>query len=157
MGTAAATLMGQYMGAGNVERAKRAALICTGGAMIFMGALGYVFIFHGAWLTGLLSEQELHMIQVPPMLRLAGYVQIPFAALLVFRNGLRGVGDTKVAMYLTWIGIYGVRVPGCLIAAFLWPQHGLYALWLVMVSELTLRAAMFTTRFLHGGWAKLEI
>lgn len=157
MGTAAATLMGQYLGAGNVYHAKRSALICAGGAAVFMGLLGALFIFEGEWLTSLLSDQEMHMELVPPILRLAGYVQIPFAALLVFRNGLRGVGDTKVAMYLTWIGIYGVRVPGCLIVALVWPEHGLYALWLVMVWELGLRSVMFSARFFQGGWAKLEV
>jgi len=157
MGTAAATLMGQYLGAGNAKMAARAALLCTAVAAIVMSIFSYVFIVHPVAMLSLMSDQPMHRELVPDLLRLAGYVQIPFAVLLVLRGGLRGAGDTRMAMILTSIGIFGLRVPGCIIVALLWPERGLYALWLVMVVELTIRAALFTARFLHGGWMRVKV
>lgn len=157
MGTAAATLMGQYLGAGNAKMAARAALLCTAVAALVMSIFSYVFIVHPVAMLALMSDQPMHRELVPDLLRLAGYVQIPFAVLLVLRGGLRGAGDTRMAMILTSIGIFGLRVPGCIIVALLWPERGLYALWLVMVVELTIRAALFTARFLHGGWMRVKV
>ncbi len=157
MGTAAATLMGQYLGAGNAKMAARAALLCTAVAALVMSIFSYVFIVHPVAMLALMSDQPMHRELVPDLLRLAGYVQIPFAVLLVLRGGLRGAGDTRMAMILTSIGIFGLRVPGCVIVALLWPEKGLYALWLVMVVELTIRAALFAARFLHGGWMRVRV
>lgn len=157
MGTAAATLMGQYLGAGNPRMAARAALVCAGVAAIVMTSFSYLFIFHPLAMVKMMSDQPLHAEVVPDLLRLAGYIQIPFAILLVLRGGLRGAGDTRMAMILTSIGIYGIRVPGCVLAALLYPEKGLYPLWLVMVIELTIRCGMFTTRFVQGGWKRVRV
>ncbi|MCC6907523.1 MAG: MATE family efflux transporter [Phycisphaerales bacterium] len=157
MGTAAATLMGQYLGAGNPRMAARAALVCAGVAAVVMSIFSYFFIFHPVAMVSVMSDQEMHRQVVPDLLRLAGYIQVPFAILLVLRGGLRGAGDTRMAMIITSIGIYAIRVPGCLIAALLFPEKGLYPLWLVMVCELTIRCLMFTARFLHGGWMRIKV
>ena len=157
MGTAAATLMGQYMGAGNPRMAARAALVCAGVAAIVMSIFSYFFIVHPEAMVSIMSDQPMHQELVPDLLRLAGYIQIPFAVLLVFRGGLRGAGDTRMAMILTSVGIFGLRVPGCVIVALLWPERGLYALWLVMVVELTIRGIMFSVRFFHGGWMRVQV
>lgn len=157
MGTAAATLMGQYLGAGNPKMAARATMVCAGVAAAVMMSFSYVFIFHPLAMVRLMSDQPMHAEIVPDLLRLAGYIQIPFAILLVLRGALRGAGDTRMAMILTSIGIYGIRVPGCLIVALLYPDKGLYPLWLVMIIELTIRCLMFTARFLHGGWMRIKV
>lgn len=157
MGTAAATLMGQYLGAGNAKMAARAALVCSAVAAAVMSIFSYVFIVHPDAMLALMSDQPQHREIVPDLLRLAGYVQIPFAILLVLRGGLRGAGDTRMAMILTSIGIFALRVPGCIVVALLWPDRGLYAIWLVMCAELTIRAVLFAARFMHGGWMRLKV
>lgn len=157
MGTAAATLMGQFLGAGNPKMAARATMVCAAVAAAVMSAFSYIFIFHPLAMVRLMSDQPMHAEVVPDLLRLAGYVQIPFAVLLVLRGALRGAGDTRMAMILTSIGIYGIRVPGCVIVAMLYPEKGLYPLWLVMIIELTIRGLMFTARFLHGGWMRIKV
>lgn len=157
MGTAAATLMGQYLGAGHPGMAARAAVVCSAVAAAVMAVFGYVFIVHPGAMLALMSDQPLHREIVPDLLRLAGYVQIPFAVLLVLRGGLRGAGDTRMAMILTSIGIFALRVPGCVVIALLMPERGLYAIWLVMVVELTIRALLFAARFAHGGWKRIRV
>ncbi len=157
MGTAAATLMGQYLGAGNPKMAAKATMVCAGVAAVVMTSFSYIFIFHPLAMVRLMSDQPMHAEIVPDLLRLAGYIQIPFAILLVLRGALRGAGDTRMAMILTSIGIYAIRVPGCVIVALLYPEKGLYPLWLVMVCELTIRCLMFTARFIHGGWTRLKV
>lgn len=173
MGTAAATLAGQYLGAGSAVLAKRAVLVCAGIAAVVMGSIGFAFIFAGEWITALLTSQPAHLELVPPLLVLCGLVQVPFALGIVFRAAMRGAGDVQMVMVLTWITTYVIRLPmvyvlsgvdmtlpGWLVGAdgpVAVPnpspmQATLWGLWLGMCLELVLRAVLFGVRYARGGW-----
>lgn len=165
MGMAAATLTGQYLGAGRPDLASKAMLRCAGIATIIMGSMGMLFILTPEPIVGLLSQQETHVRYAPTLLMITGFVQAPFALGLVMRTALRGAGDTSVVMWLTWISTYAIRLP---LAWFLsgvsiplWdgmvipnpgPDWGLPGVWIGLCSELVVRAVLFGGRYVHGGW-----
>ncbi|MFG0331030.1 MAG: MATE family efflux transporter [Phycisphaerales bacterium] len=157
MGSAAATLVGQYLGAGDPASARRAALTCATVAGIIMIGFGYAFVRYPIQIVSWVSEQPLHLELAPRLLWIIGWVQAPFGVMLVLRNSLRGAGDTKMTMYITWISVYGVRVPACALAAMLYPERGLEAIWIVMGGELLIRTVLIVGRFLHGGWMRIEV
>ena len=75
---------------------------------------------------------------------------------MVVRQGLRGVGDTRWTFMITTVSSYGVRLP----ASYLFGVTlgmGLEGIWIGLCGELVIRAALFSARFLHGGWKRLEI
>lgn len=111
MGTAAATLAGQYLGARRPDMAKKAIWRCTIIGAAVMLSFGVVFILFPRQLTGLLSAQPEHLELTPPLLIICGVVQIPFALGIVLRSALRGAGDVKAVMALTWISTYAIRLP----------------------------------------------
>ncbi|GAB4382607.1 MAG: MATE family efflux transporter [Phycisphaerales bacterium] len=176
MGTAAATLAGQYLGAGSEKLAKLCVWRCNLVAVAIMAIFGMAFIFFPEPIVGLISPQPAHIEQTPDLLRICGLVQIPFALAIVFRAALRGAGDVRVVMAITWLCTYGIRIP----LAFLFsgadlmirtgsgesitllqnpsPLHlGLTGLWIGLCSEIVLRAVFFTTRYLHGGWMRVRV
>ncbi|MCH2161458.1 MAG: MATE family efflux transporter [Phycisphaerales bacterium] len=156
MGTAAGALAGQYLGAGNTRLARRAMLACTLVAMVIMGSLGVVFMAFGEPLTRVISDQAVHLEVVPMLLFICGAAQIFFAITMVLRQGLRGVGDTRWTFLLTVISSYGVRLP---MAWYLGVQlgYGLAGVWIALCGEIVIRAMLFLGRFLHGGWARIEV
>jgi putative MATE family efflux protein len=174
MGIAAAALAGQYLGAGSVFAARRAVLTCTAIASAMMGLMGVAFILEGQQIVGLLSGQPTHLHVVPKLLFITGLSQIPFAVSLVFRQAMRGAGDVKSVMWLTWLTTYGVRLPmayifsgvniplphsfggGVLKNPFGF-EPSLAGLWIGLCSEIVIRALAFTARFLHGGWAHKRV
>ncbi len=156
VGTAAGALAGQYLGAGNAPMAQRAILVCVAIASVLMSLLGLVFIFGGEFLTRIISDDELHLKEVPPLLFIAGVVQVFFAITMVFRQALRGVGDTRWTFLITSASSYGIRLP----AAWWLGVHlemGLTGIWLGMCGELVIRCGLFAARFYHGGWKRIKV
>jgi Na+-driven multidrug efflux pump len=174
MGMAAATLAGQYLGAGSAAMARRAVMRCALVGCAVMGAFGVAFIVLPGPITSILTGQAIHMETTPTLIRIAGAVQIPFAFAIVYRAAMRGAGDVKAAMALTWITTYGVRLPLCYalsgvdIALPAWLgggtlvnpfpfEGGLVWLWAAMCAELVVRGVAFAARFFHGGWTRAQV
>ena len=156
IGTAAGALAGQYLGAGSPSDARKAIFICTVIGSVIMGLLGLVFIFGGEFLTSIISHDPVHLQETPRVLFICGLIQVFFAITMVVRQALRGVGDTKWTLIITVLSSYGVRLP----AAWLLGVHmgyGLAGIWMGLCGELIIRAAMFSARYLHGGWQKIRV
>ena len=156
LGTAAGTIAGQYLGAGNVRMARTAIITCTAIAMVFMGLVGLCFIFFGAQLTQVISDQPVLLEEVPKLLLICGSIQVFFALNMVVRQGLRGVGDTRWTLLITTVSSYGVRLPLAYLFGVVM-EMGLPGIWLGLCGEIVVRGMLFTARFLHGGWAKLKV
>lgn len=178
MGIAAATLAGQYLGAGSPRHAIRGVLVCAGVATLLMGTLGALMFFFAQPITNVLTPVPEHREMVPRLLMICGVVQIPFAIAIVFRQALRGVGDVRVVMALTWLTTYGVRLPAAYLVSgvriplpdFLgggelpnplgelmgW-EPSLVRLWLALCGELVIRGLVFAIRFGQGTWTKIRV
>lgn len=171
MGAAAATLAGQYLGAGSPAMARKAIWICTGVAASTMGLTGLAFIVAPRAIVGLLSSQPTHLEIAPTLLVITGIVQIPFAASIVWRSALRGVGDVRAVMLLTWWTTYAVRLPlAYLLSGVDIPLPGgkvipnpvpweptLAGLWIGLCSEIVIRALAFGWRFTRGAWTRTRV
>ncbi len=156
MGTAAGALAGQYLGAGNPRMARRAILACTGVACVIMGALGVVFMRFGYALTRVVSDEPVHLREVPTLLLIAGCVQVAFAVTLVVRQGLRGAGDTTWMFVVTTVSSWGVRLPAAYLLGVT-AGLGLPGVWLGLCGEIVVRGALSVARFAWGRWEQLKV
>lgn len=165
MSMAAATLVGQWLGAGSPRMAQKTAWACAGIASVFMGVMGGALMIWSRPITGLFSPQAIHLEYTPKLLFICGIIQVPFAMGMVFRSALRGAGDARVVMWLTWITTWGVRLPLAFFLSGVDPiifgktyhnpspfDGGLIGLWWALCLELVVRGAAFTGRFLQGRW-----
>lgn len=167
MGTAAATLAGQYLGAGSMEMAKRAVFRCTLVGASLMGLMGAAFVLFPRQIVGVFTTQPTHLEVAPDLLVLCGLVQVPFALAIVFRGAMRGAGDVKACMVITWITTYGVRLPfvyllsgvevpipfmDAMIPHPLGLEPSLRGVWAGMCLELLIRGLIFSVRFARGKW-----
>lgn len=171
---AATTLAGQYLGAGSPALARRAILACAGVAAMLMGAMGALFVLLPKPIVGLVSGQPAHLESAPAALWVTGLVQIPFAIAIVLRQAMRGCGDVKVVMWITWITTYAVRLPlvvvfsgvtiplpawlgGGEIPSLLGLEPSLLGVWIGLSLEIVVRAVAFVWRFVDGGWARQRV
>jgi putative MATE family efflux protein len=171
MGAAAATLAGQYLGAGSPAMARKAIWICTLIACSTMGTTGLIFILFPRAITSLFTPLDAHLHIVPALLIISGCVQIPFAASIVWRSALRGVGDTRSVMHLTWWTTYAIRLPlAYLLSGVDIPLPGggvipnpsgrepsLAWLWVGLCAEIVCRAIAFGWRFTRGAWSTSRV
>lgn len=174
MGVAASTLMGQYLGAGSERLARRASWICLAIAAATMGTAGTCFMLFPVELVGIFTPQPEHLRIVPRLLLITGTVQVPFAVAIVLRTALRGAGDVRGVLLVTWATLIGVRLPlayclsgvdmhlpvwmgGAVIDNPFREQASLAWLWIALCIEVVVRGAAFMAWFLWGNWAKARV
>lgn len=154
IGTAATTLVGQSIGAGKPEHAKRyanlavilgaAVMTCTGGLMF----LGAPLMF--SMLTPDAAIRELGV----RVLRIEAFAEPLFAVSIVTTGALRGAGDTLIPSMINLASMWGVRIT---VASLLAPRLGLAGVWIAMCGELCVRGLMFLVRLLRGKWLEKKI
>lgn len=174
MGVAAATLAGQYLGAGRPDLARRSVMVCTVIASVFMGIMGAMFVLIPKQITGLFTPLPEHLDVVPTLLLITGLAQVPFAISIVLRQGMRGAGDTKAVMWITWITTYGIRLPlvyllsgveiplpkwtgGGVIPAPFGLEPSLARVWIGLCVEVGLRALFFWARYMSPAWTRQRV
>jgi putative MATE family efflux protein len=146
MGIAAATLMGQSLGAKKYRRARISHREALRLAVLVMGTMAFIFLALPGPLIGLFTHDAEVIEKGIVFLRLVAFAQIPLALSFVYAGSLRGTGDTFY-VFLATLGImWGVRVFLSWVAAD-WLHLSLYAVWGVFVIDWYARAIAFWWRY----------
>ncbi len=169
---AAATLAGQYLGAGDERRAVRGVWSAAAGCMALMGLAGVGFYLASDWLGRQFAPDKPEVAQTAAMLmRIVAFGQAPQALSMVLSGALRGSGDTRGPMVISFIGFLVVRIPlaywlawdridlhfGPLSASLVGCGLGVRGAWLAMLIDMLLRSLLFAGRFLQGHWKRIEV
>ena len=148
---AATTLVGQSVGAGRTQLAKRFAWISTGMGMAIMGALATLMYAFAPEMMGLLTPDGEVIALGARVLRIEAFAEIGYAASIVAYGACVGAGDTKVPSILNFGSMWIVRI---LPAIFLTRRFGLVGFWYCMAFELSFRGLVFLIRLARGKWLK---
>ena len=146
MGIAAATLMGQALGARKVQRARIGHREALRLAVLVMGGMALLFLAAPQLLMGLFTHDPEVVAKGCVFLRLVAFAQVPLALSFVYAGSLRGTGDTFYVFLVTLAVMWGVRVLLSWVASDLL-QLSLYAVWGIFVLDWYARAALFAWRY----------
>jgi Na+-driven multidrug efflux pump len=156
MGVAAATLCSQYLGAGQPDMARRAIRWCWFFGVIIMTVMGALFVAIPDAFVRITTNQPRLLESAPMLLFITGFIQAPFASYLVLSQALRGAGDTRWPMLLTYFSTYCIRVPLVYVIG-LKLGYGIAGVWIALSTELTVRGILFMLRFQFGKWEKTRV
>lgn len=156
MGIAAATLAGQYLGANDPRTARKAVCYCWFFGASLMTVFGVLFMVIPEILIGLVTDQPEFLATSPGLLFHAGWSQLGFGTYIVLSYAIRGAGDTRSALAMSFSSTYLVRLPLTYVLAVVF-EMGLVGVWIACSAELILRGALFLARFLHGGWTRVKV
>jgi putative MATE family efflux protein len=114
MANAAATLVGQNLGAEKPERAERSAWVVGIGNMIFLGLVSIIFIavpgaFIGFFVN--VTEEPLVMSSGITCLRLVSFGFLVYAMGMVMVNSINGAGDTSTPVWINVIAFWLMEIP----------------------------------------------
>lgn len=169
--TAAAALVGQNLGARRPDEAARCGWISWGVGCSVMAVMGSIFYLFAPAMFELLCptrhQQEVIAAGVP-ILRLVAFAMPALACIIIFTGALRGAGDTRLPMIVSWIGFLVVRIPLAYylmyssfslggLGTFTGLGMGLFGAWLAMFADLMTRGALFLIRFSSGRWKRIKI
>jgi MATE family, multidrug efflux pump len=146
MGIAAATLMGQSLGARKINRARMSHREALRLALLVMSAMALLFLAVPGPLIALFTHDPDVIAKGSVFLRLVAFAQVPLALAFVYAGSLRGTGDTHYVFVVTLIAMWGIRVFCSYVAAELL-HLSLYAVWGVFIIDWLFRATAFAWRF----------
>lgn len=153
---AAATMVGQNVGAGRPEHAKISSHEARRMAVILMALMGLVFFFFPyALLRAFTNDPEVIRYGIIYM-KITAFAQVPLAVAMVLAGSLRGAGDTGFIMFATIAGMWFVRVPMAALLAAVLRLEVIYV-WSVMILDWIVRMSFLAWRYRKETWGKLEI
>jgi putative MATE family efflux protein len=168
---AAATLSGQFLGAGDERRARSSVQLAAGVCTLLMGSVAVVLGLEADRLAQFfLAEGQENVAAITAgLVRIVAFAQPPLAAFMVFSGGLRGAGQTRAPMIVNLAVMIVVRLPLALVLA--WdviplpggigslPGLGLgvTGAWYAMAVDLLLRGLVLTLLFLSPGWTRTRV
>src|SRR3954452_2358799 len=100
---AAATMVGQNLGAGRADRAERAVWAAARYNMIFLGGVGLLFLVGARAITALFTADPLVQPMATACLRTVSVGFVFYAAGMVLTQSFNGAGDTWTP---TWINLF---------------------------------------------------
>ncbi len=114
MANAAATLVGQNLGARQPDRAERSAWVVGIGNMVFLGLVSIIFIaipdvFIGFFIDGV--EEPVVMQSGVTCLRVVSFGFLVYAMGMVMVNAINGAGDTATPVWINFIAFWLVEIP----------------------------------------------
>ncbi|VTX85265.1 MATE family efflux transporter [Fusobacterium periodonticum] len=153
---AASALVGQELGKGSSQKALKDGYICTIIAMMVMSTFGLLFFIIPQFLVSLFTKDK-DVIELATMaLKIVSICQPFSGASMVLAGALRGAGDTKSVLLITYLGIFLIRIP--ITYLFLDVLNfGLAGAWIVMTIDLVIRSSLAFYIFRRGKWKYLQV
>lgn len=153
---AASTLVGQNLGAGQSQRAERAAWIAAWANTLWMALLSALVVGLAPWLIGLFSTDALLIGHGSLALRIIGAGFVFYGFGMVMTNALNGAGDTLSPTWLNLFAFWLFEIPLAYLLALHvgWGQSGVY--WAIFMAEglLTIASALW---FRQGYWKTSKV
>ncbi len=155
-GVAALTLVGQSLGAKDPDRAEASANQALKSGMVWMCLMGVGFFVLRDFLVGLYTNDPA-VQQLGAMCMVFIAIAQPLQAIsVIYASALRGAGDTRATMVITFIGIWIVRVAFGYLMGIIFGL-GLFGVWLGWIADFITRAGLIAWRFKQSRWKSLHI
>jgi len=156
MSNAAATLVGQNLGAGLPERAEAAVWRIGRYNMIFLVGVSFAYYFLCEEIIGLFSDAAAVVAIGAEWLRILAYSYFVYGWWMVSVQAFNGAGDTRTPTWINVVFFWMIQIPlSWWLAIHLgWQESGVF--WGVFVSETGV--GLFTLwLFSRGGWKKTQV
>lgn len=155
LSNAAATLVGQNLGARKPDRSEAAVRRCGFYNMLFLGALGLIFTLSADSLIRLFTTDPAVLALGASALRLMSYGYPFYAWGMILEQAFNGAGDTRTPTLINLFCYWLLQLPLAYVLAQYWlgPQ-GLFLAITVAESALALLAYL---AFRRGHWKQVRI
>jgi Na+-driven multidrug efflux pump len=156
MANAAATLMGQNLGAKKPERAERSVWHTGIINMAFMGIIAFFLILFPGFFIQLFIDDPLVIRSGIDCLRILAYGYISYALGMVMVHAFNGAGDTTTPTFINLFCFWMFEIPLAYLLAlpFGLEENGVYIAILAAETAMTLAALVI---FRRGHWKTREV
>jgi putative MATE family efflux protein len=156
LSNAAATLVGQNLGAKHVDRAKSAVWRTGFWNMLFLGSVGVLFLIFTPQVIRLFTQDPAVFPTAVSCLRIFSCGNIAYAYGMVILQAFNGAGDTLTPTYVNLFGFWILEIP---LAWWLAMHTSLHVkgVFLSVVVAQTVIVLISVVLFRQGRWARQRI
>lgn len=147
--SAATAMVGQSIGAGRKDLAKRFSAIAIVFGVLIVLLLSIFMFIYAPFLASFLTHEEEVIRLSAIVLRIVAFAEPLFALSIVIAGALRGAGDSRGPFYINSTTMWVIRVLSVIIYT---KRFGLIGVWLSMSLELIARGLILLIRYLRGRW-----
>ncbi len=153
-GFAAATLVGQNLGARKPDRAEKSGWICAGIGTIIMIILTIVFLIFSGNIVSVFND-EFEVVEIGTQFIKTMAPTFIFLGLgTTLGRGLNGAGDTVYPMIISIITMLALRIP---LAWYMSTRAGTAGIWKSLALTNAIYGIVITMWFKIGKWKEKEI
>jgi putative MATE family efflux protein len=151
LANAAATMVGQNLGAGKPERAERAVALAGRYNMVFLGLVGLVFFIGAGWIVGLFTTDAAVAPVAMSCLRTVSLGFVFYAWGMVLTNSFNGAGDTWTPTLINLGCFWALEIP----LAWYLAEHasaGPTGVFWAITTAFSMVAVVSAVLFRRGAW-----
>ncbi len=156
MANAAATLVGQNLGAGQPERAEKSVWKTGLYNMVFLGFVMVIFLFLSAPILRFFSSDETVIANGTQCLQIVAFGYLFYGYGMVITQSFNGAGDTKTPTLLNFFGFWCFQIPLAYLLAIRldFGPNGVYSAIAIAESAIAL-AGIYIFRM--GKWKTIKV
>lgn len=156
LSNAAATLVGQNLGANQLERAEASVWKTAQYNAVFMAVVSILFISAAPFFVGLMSHEPLVIATGSSALRIISFGYLFYGVGMVMMNAFNGAGDSRTPTIINffWFWVFQIPVAYYLSGSTHFGSNGVF---LAIVITETAVAITGTILFRRGRWKTVKI
>ncbi|HTN05394.1 MATE family efflux transporter [Agriterribacter sp.] len=156
MSNAAATLVGQNLGAGLPGRAQEAVVKTVKYNALFMGIVSCIFLLFAEWVASFFTAEPDVKAYAVLAMRIISAGYIFYGIGMVISNAFNGAGDTRTPTWVNLFGFWFFQIPIAWLMAntFSWGPAGVFTA--IPVAETAITIVSFLI-FRKGKWKLVKI
>ena len=156
LSNAAATLVGQNLGAGKPERAEQSVITTGIYTTIFMAAVSLFFFLFGTPVVNFMNSDPLARHYAIQSLRIVSLGYVFFGIEMVTMNAFNGAGDTRTPTMVNLLAFWLFQIPLAWFLAERYIREPRGVFFAILISQLV-AATLSYTLFKRGRWKTVKV
>jgi putative MATE family efflux protein len=154
--TAAATLVGQRLGAGLPDVASSDGWRSNLGCVLAMSGFGLILILGARPIAGIFTKDPTVLELAIDVIWILGAAHPFMAVEFALGGALRGAGDTVFPMVTVFAGLLCIRLGLSFVLATLF-DASIQVFWCALIADYFVKSLMFIGRFRSGVWKRVVV
>ncbi len=156
LSNAAATLVGQNLGANQPDRAEQSVLMTSRYNAYFMAFVTLLFVVFPSPIIHIFSDHPIVVDTGVHALRIVGAGYIFYGIGMVMMNAFNGAGDTKTPTWVNFLGFWCFQVPLAYVLVNLFHMGVIGVFIAIPAAEVGIALALYIL-FKKGSWKKVKV
>jgi putative MATE family efflux protein len=156
LSNAAATLVGQNLGAGNPARAQESVIKTARYNMIFMGVVSLIFLIFPQHIVSFFTKDQAVADHAVTAMRIITMGYVFYGMGMVMANAFNGAGDTRTPTITNFFGFWLLQIPLAYLLAITLGMGPTGVYIAIPVAETAMAVALYVL-FRKGKWMAVKL